>query len=126
VSWSRLRLLYSRSLVTFRVSRRRREMYSGHARLSVCLCLSVPCQHAHILYGVPECNLGNSRSAPSRALFGDFAIGARVALLWQHSANAKRQRVLVVAVRLVATVATDWQQKRRTVSLCSGGYKFLV
>ena len=30
---------------------------------------------------------------PSCALFGGFAIGARVALLWQHNANAKCQRV---------------------------------
>jgi len=26
---------------------------------------------------------------PSCALLGEFAIGARVALLWQHNANAK-------------------------------------
>jgi len=32
---------------------------------------------------------------------GGFAIGARVALLWKHSANAKCQRVLVIAVCLV-------------------------
>jgi len=31
--------------------------------------------------------------APSRALLGGFGIGARVALLWQHSANAKCQQV---------------------------------
>jgi len=30
---------------------------------------------------------------PSSALLGGFAIGARVALLWQHNANAKCQRV---------------------------------
>ena len=30
---------------------------------------------------------------PSCALLGGFAIGARVALLWQHNANAKCQRV---------------------------------
>ena len=38
---------------------------------------------------------------PSCALLGGFAIGARVSLLWQHSANAKCQRVLVLAVCLV-------------------------
>jgi len=41
---------------------------------------------------------------PSRALLDGLAIGARVALLWQHSANAKCQRVLVLAVCLVAIV----------------------
>ena len=30
---------------------------------------------------------------PSCAILGGFAIGARVALLWQHKANAKCQRV---------------------------------
>jgi len=29
------------NVVTFRVSRRRREMYIGHVRLSVCMCVSV-------------------------------------------------------------------------------------
>ena len=37
----------------------------------------------------------------SYALLGGFAIGARVALLWQHSANGKCQRVLVLALCLV-------------------------
>ena len=37
----------------------------------------------------------------SCALLGGFAIGARVALLWQHSANAKCQRLLVLALCLV-------------------------
>ena len=37
---------------------------------------------------------------PTCVLLGGFAIGARVALLWQHSANA-RQRVLVLALCLV-------------------------
>jgi len=39
-------------IITFRVSRRRREMYCGRARLCVCLCvcLSVcPRPHAHTI-----------------------------------------------------------------------------
>ena len=43
--------------------------------------------------------------APSCALLDGFAIGARVALLWQHSANTKCQRVLVLALCLVRLVA---------------------
>jgi len=39
--------------------------------------------------------------APSHALLGGFAIGARVALLWQRSANAKCQQVLALALCLV-------------------------
>ena len=44
-------------IVTFRVSRRRREMYTGtgHARLSV--CLSVSGRMPALVHG-PECNLG--------------------------------------------------------------------
>jgi len=42
-------------IVTFRVSRRRREMYTGHARL--CVSLSVPCRIHALLHGL-GCNLG--------------------------------------------------------------------
>ena len=36
--------------ITFRVSRRPREMYCGHARLCVCVCMSVcPRPHAHTI-----------------------------------------------------------------------------
>jgi len=40
------------NIITFCVSRRRREMYCGHARLCVCLCVCVhvsvfPRPHAH-------------------------------------------------------------------------------
>jgi len=51
-----------------------------------------------------ELTWGNSGDAPSCALLGGFAIGARIALPWQHSANAKCQRVLVLALCLVYTV----------------------
>jgi len=40
----------------------------------------------------------------SCALLGGFAIGARVALLGQHNANAKYQRVLVLALCQVSAV----------------------
>jgi len=43
-------------LVTFCVSRRRRTMYCGHARLSVCLCVC-PRRTPTLLHG-PGCNLG--------------------------------------------------------------------
>jgi len=42
-------------LVTFRVSRRLREMYYGHARL--CVCVSVRGCMLTLLHG-PGCNLG--------------------------------------------------------------------
>jgi len=43
--------------------------------------------------------------APSCALLGGFAISAWVTLLWQHSTNAKCQRVLVLAVCLVLHIS---------------------
>ena len=41
----------ARSLITFRVSRRRREMYCGHVRL--CVCVSV-CPHAYTLLKIKQ------------------------------------------------------------------------
>ena len=75
-------------------------MYSDHPRLcvSVSVCLR---PHAITLLHGPGCNLGIVGDAPSCALLGGFASGARVALLWQHSAKAKCQRVLVLALYLV-------------------------
>jgi len=70
-----------------RVSRRLREMYSGHARLSVCVPVSG--RMPTLLHG-PGCNLGNGTGCPPVVHYWtDFAIGVRAALLWQHSANAK-------------------------------------
>jgi len=48
-------------------------------RVCVSVCVSV-CMDPDVTWGVVEV-------APSRALLGGFAIGARVALLWQHNAN---------------------------------------
>jgi len=65
------------------------------------ICVSVcPSPHSHTTARVPGF-WGNGRGAPSCALLSGFAIGARVSLLWQHSANAKCQRVPVVALWLV-------------------------
>jgi len=44
-------------VVTFRVTRSRGEMYSGHDRLCVCLSVSVPRRIPTLLHG-PECKLG--------------------------------------------------------------------
>jgi len=82
-------LLY---VITFRVSRRLREMYCGHAQLCVCLpvclflSLSYYCTDMDATWGSGrECLL----VVHYWALLGGFAIDARVALLWQHNANAK-------------------------------------
>ena len=65
-------------IITFGVSRIRSEMYSGHARLSV--CLSVRGRMSTL--NAPGCNLGQWYGVPlSCALLDGFAIGAWVALL---------------------------------------------
>jgi len=57
------------------------------SRASVCVCLCVRGRTPTLLHG-PGCNLGACyRLPPSCALLGGFAIGARVALLWQHNVN---------------------------------------
>jgi len=66
--------------ITFRMSRRPREIYCGHARLCVCLCVAA-CPH---YCRDPDVTWGVIGLPPSCALLGGFAIGARVALLWQH------------------------------------------
>ena len=65
-------------VITFRMSRRRREMYTGHARLCVCrsvaACPRSYCTDSDVTWGI----VGVS---PSCAVFGGFAIGAWVSLL---------------------------------------------
>jgi len=70
-------------------------MYSGHARLCVCacVCVSVRGRTPTLLHG-PGCDLGAwYRLPPSCALLDGFAIGAPVALLWQHNANPSLREV---------------------------------
>ena len=49
------------AIITFFVSRRRRKMYCGHARL--CICVSVRGRTPTLLHG-PSCNLGRGRGCP--------------------------------------------------------------
>ena len=80
-------ILLCDSIITFCVSRRRRKMYCDHARL--CVCLSVRAVRPNYCTD-PDVTWGHGiglEGAPSCALLSGFAIGARVALLWQHNAN---------------------------------------
>ena len=58
--------------------------------MCMCLCayLSVRYRMPTLLHG-PRCNMGNGTGCPypSCALLDGFALGARVSLLWQHSAE---------------------------------------
>jgi len=91
-------------------------MYSGHARLSV--CLSVRGRMPTLLQR-RGCNLGKC-SCKLLADLRIFAIGARVALLRQHSANATCQRVLVgqlalCLVSIVPLIHLKWPAARHKV-----------
>jgi len=55
---------------------------------------------------------------PSCVLLGGFAIGTLVSLLWQHRANAKCQRVLVLALCLVKDICEGIS--RHTMSASHG------
>jgi len=86
---------------TFRVSLRRCEMYCGHARLCVCLCVcvSVRGRMPKLLHG-PGCNLAEWYGMPpSCAQLRGFAIGARVALIWQHYGNAWQSPAVIRLAR---------------------------
>jgi len=73
---------YTDHVITFRVRRSRGEIYIGHGRLCVCLSLAA---FPHYCTD-PDVPGRNGRSPFSWALLGGFTIGARVSLLWQHSA----------------------------------------
>jgi len=75
--------------------------------LSVCLSLAA-CPHYSTDPDV-TCRNGWQGVHSSCALLGEFAIGARVSLLWQHSENAKCQRVLVLALWVVITIICEIQ-----------------
>jgi len=80
-------------------------MYRGHARLCVSVCVSAclsaaACPHYRT---DPDVTWGSGRDAPSCALLGGFAIGARVALLWQHNANSSYKLAFVADIAVVFT-----------------------
>ena len=73
----------------------------------LCVCLSVPRRIPTLLHG-PGCNLGEmvargQEVLSSCARLGGFAIGARVSLIWQRSAEC--QQVLILALCLVLSVS---------------------
>ena len=82
-------------------------MYCGHARLCVCLSAAA-CQH---YCTDPDVTWDNDRDAFSCALLDGFAIGAGVALLWQHNANP--------TYKLASTPRYDGIVRTRNVSECS-------
>jgi len=92
------------SFITFRVScrRRTRNTYWSHASVCLSACVSVrPSPHAHTTARAhPDVTWGNGRGY-FLCTIGRICNRCRVLLLCQHSANAKWQRVLVLALCLV-------------------------
>jgi len=89
-------LLTRKALVTFCVSRRRRKMYCGHARLCVCVCLSAAVRPHYCTD--PDVTRGRGRGCPlvvhywadlqSVHRLRCYGNGAMVAF-WRHNVNAK-------------------------------------
>jgi len=73
----------------------------------------------------PDVTWEMAGDAPNCALLGGFAIGARVALLRQYSANAKCQRVFVLALCLVGNrsvlLASNLRKFVHTGGFCGSG-----
>jgi len=80
---------------SFRVSRRRREMYIVVTNVSVSVvCVSVPRITACLHYCTdPDVTWGSGRGALLLCTIGRICNRCTGLLLWQHSANAKCQRV---------------------------------
>ena len=94
-SWT----LPCRQIITFCVSRRRRKMYCGHARLCVCVCVCMSVRgHTPTLLHGPGCNLGRGRRCPlvvhywadlqsghGLHCYGNTAWTLVTSLLWQYA-----------------------------------------
>ena len=66
------------------------------ARLCVCLCVCLSAAACLQYCKDPDVTWGSGiGAAPSCALLGGFAIGARVALLWQHYGNVWQSRAVI-------------------------------
>ena len=89
--WREFRHLYHYflALFTFRVRNSRDEMYIGHGRLRVSVCVSARLSLAAFPHYStdPDETWGDGTGVP--ALLGGFVIGVRVSLLRKHSAECE-------------------------------------
>jgi len=90
-------------VITPRVSRRRREMYIGHARLCVCVCVCLSvCRRIPTLLHGPDVSWGNGTGCPLLVHnWADLQSIHGFRCYDNIAPNAKRQRVLVLALCLV-------------------------
>ena len=107
-------------LITFRVSRRRREMYSGHARLSVTLyvCLSLAAFSHYCKY--QDVTLANGRGAPYIA---QYWVDLHLVNRFRCYENIARTRNVsdcsVFTVCLVISIDNDETRHRPSTSMYS-------
>ena len=88
-------------IITFRVRRSGGEIYSGHGRLCVCVCLSVPRRIPTLLHG-PDVTWENGSGCPLVVHYWADLQSLHGFRCYDNIApNAKCQRVLVLALCLV-------------------------
>jgi len=70
----------------------------------------------------PDVTWGSGRGCllvpPSCALLGGFAIGARVALLWQHNANRSYKLAFVSDIAVVFLLKSDFKLQPTNQQAC--------
>jgi len=86
--------------------------YIDHARLCVCVCLSLASFPQY--YTDPDISLGNGGGAPSCALLSEFPISARVLLLWQHTS--------IQVCNLIALYSANVYSAKRKMSVSASLY----
>jgi len=94
-------------------------------RVSLFVCLSVPRITPTLLHR-PGCNLGNGRGCPLVVHYWVSANSAQVSLLWQHSPNAKCQRVLVLTLCLVDLIWSCMYDSSVLALMCTLWTYFLL
>jgi len=102
-------------VITFRVRRSQGEMYGGHGRLSVCLFLAAFPHHCTD----PDVTWGNGRRCPLVVHYWtDLQPVHRFRCYDNIAPNAKCQRVLVLALRLVELIENNDDVHTTRVSAC--------
>ena len=113
---ARMSKFHTNNVVTFRLSRRSREMYCGHARLCVCLCVC-PRPHAHYCTD-PDVTWGSGRGCPLVVPYwADLQVVHGVASLWQHYGNAWQSPAVIRQAHRTHAAHAHYACRRRLTPL---------
>jgi len=93
-------------------------MCCGHARLCVCLSVRLSAAVRPHYCTDPDVTWQRGRGYPVYALLGGFAIGARVALLWQHNANPSYKLASIPAGRGLRVRTQNVSEYMLVLALC--------